>query len=126
MARAKRSWHIATIAGVCNRMLGSRVRHATTIQNACALTNSLTLLVKLSHVMADAGRSVDFDGLDDGIGHLYAKLLDLDPEAARELQPKVLQLAADLNLLLGAHSAMIPNSVQLRIRSCVTATRDGF
>jgi len=105
-------------------MLRTRIRHAPTIQSACALTTSLTLLVKLSHVLADAGRVVDFDGLDDGIGRLHAKILDLDPETARELQPKVLQLAAEINLLLGAHGAMIPRNVQLRIRSCVTATRD--
>jgi hypothetical protein len=105
-------------------MLPTRIRHAPTIHGACALTTSLTLLVRLSHVLADAGRSVDFNGLDDGIGRLYAKILDLDPEAARELEPKVLQLATEINLLLGAHGAMIPSSVQLRIRSCVTATRD--
>jgi len=105
-------------------MLRTRIRLAPRIQSACAFTTSLTLLVKLSHVLADAGRSVDFDGVDDAIGRLYAKILDLDPEAARKLQPKVLQLAAEINRLLGAHSAMIPSSVQSRIRSCVTATRD--
>ena len=105
-------------------MLGTRIRHAPIIRSACAFTTSLTLLVKLSHVLADAGRSVDFDGVDDGIGRLYAKILDLDPETARELQPKVLQLAAEINRLLEAHSGVIPNNVQLRIRSCVTATRD--
>jgi hypothetical protein len=105
-------------------MLRTRIRHTPTIKSACALTTSLTLLVKLSHVLASAGRSVDFDGLDDGIGRLYAKILDLNPKAAREVQPKVLQLAAEINLLLREHGAIIPNSVQLRVRSCVTATCD--
>lgn len=81
-------------------------------------------LVKLSHGLADAGRSVRFDGIDNIIRCLYTKIQQTDVQTIAELRPQILRIASDMNLLLEAHREMIPDDIQARIRSCIAAVPD--
>lgn len=105
-------------------MLQTQIRPAQ-IQASRAYLKSMISLVRLSRTMADAGRAVRFNGVEDNIACLYETIANQPPEAVRLLYPEVIKLAAELNSLLAAHGDMIPTEIQGRIRSYVTTSREG-
>lgn len=69
------------------------------IAAARELGGDLMHLLHMTHALASAGRIVDITGLDQQIGLLCAKALDLMPEDGRELRPMLMLLLADLDAL---------------------------
>lgn len=46
-------------------------------------------LLAVARVLAEGGRRVDLAGLDDAVGRLCARALDLGPEQGRRLRPRL-------------------------------------
>lgn len=93
----------------------------TSSQSVRGLASSLTFLIRLSRVLAGAGRPVDLSGLDDRIGLLCARVMDLDPEDGTEIKPYVFQLAGEIDSFCAAHTRAMSEASLIRIRSCITA-----
>ena len=73
-----------------------------------AMAHELTETVGMARALASCGRVVDLTGLDQQIGLLCAKSLDLAPDEGRGLRPHliVLSVAMDtLSLVLAAQAA---------------------
>ncbi len=51
-------------------------------------------LLAVARALAECGRCLDLTGLDDGIGRLCARALDLGPEQGRLLRPRLHALLA--------------------------------
>ncbi len=64
-----------------------------------ALAGSLTNTVRLARAMTEARRAVDLSGLEEQVGLLCAKALDLPPEQGRDFRPVLIGLLADLATL---------------------------
>ena len=86
-----------------------------------ALASSLIFIVRLSRVLAGSGRSIDLSGLDDRVGLLRARILDLDPEDATEIKLHVFQLASEIDSFCAAHTGTIPEVPLMRIRATIAA-----
>ena len=69
------------------------------IDAARDLGGDLIHLLHMTHALASAGRIVDITGLDQQIGLLCAKALDLIPEDGRVLRTMLVGLLADLDAL---------------------------
>jgi hypothetical protein len=67
------------------------------IKAARSLGENLIHLLHMTRALASVGRSVDLTGLDQQIGLLCAKALDLAPEEGRALRPMLVGLLADLD-----------------------------
>ena len=63
------------------------------------LARTLTGTVRLARAMTEARRPVDLAGLDDKVGLLCAKALDLPPEQGRDFRPVLAALLVDLTAL---------------------------
>ena len=71
------------------------------LQAAEALTSELATTLRLARAMASSGRPVELSGLDEQVGLLCAKALDLPPEQGTALRPALISLLADLDALHG-------------------------
>jgi hypothetical protein len=74
------------------------------------LAEDLTRLVGLARVLTDSSRAVDLTGLDDEIGLLCAKTLDLPPDEGRRIRPRLIALFGSIEGLSRALSARGPPS----------------
>ncbi len=63
------------------------------------LAERLSRTVAVARGLTAASRLVDLTGLQDGVGVLCAKVLDLDPEESRRLVPALLELRAQIDNL---------------------------
>lgn len=63
---------------------------------------SLATAARLTGAFAQSGRSIDLAGLDDKVGLLCAKALDLPPEHGRELRTELILLRNELESLARA------------------------
>lgn len=56
-------------------------------------------LLRIARGMIDVGRRVQLDGLDQMVGRLCARCLDLPPEEGRALRPRLAALLAEIDAL---------------------------
>lgn len=69
---------------------------AAAAEYVAALAEGIERMLSLAEAMVAAGRSLDLSGLDQAVGLLCAKALDLPPEEASRIRP---QLIASLRAL---------------------------
>ena len=62
-------------------------------------------LLRLARGMLDGGRRVQLDGLDQMVGRLCARCLDLPPEEGRALRPRLAALLVEIDAL---HALLAP------------------
>ena len=58
-----------------------------------ALAEELTKTIDLARALAESGRAIDLTGLDDEVGLLCAKSLDLPPDEGRRVRPRLIALS---------------------------------
>jgi len=63
------------------------------------LADRLTRTISIARALVEAGRSVDLSGLEDGVGLLCAKTLDMHTAESRQLLPAMLELRAQIDSL---------------------------
>jgi hypothetical protein len=73
-----------------------------------AFADELTRTVDVARALAEAGRAIDLAGLDDQIGLLCAKSLDLQPDEGRRMRPRLIVLAASIEALSNALQKAVP------------------
>ena len=66
---------------------------------ALAMAASVGRTLRMAVSLAEAGRSIDIAGLDNWVGRLVARSLDLEPEDGRAIRPALIALLADLDRL---------------------------
>jgi len=66
------------------------------------LADAVARVVMLARALASQGRVVDLAGLDQQVGLLCARALDLQPVQGRAVRPRLLGLQAELESLAGA------------------------
>jgi hypothetical protein len=71
-------------------------------EHAKIAANSLLTTVELARGLIDNLRPVDLAGLEDEVGRLCARALDLPPERGRALQPLLCRVAAAMDALTGS------------------------
>ena len=64
-----------------------------------AMAEELRQTIDVSRALTSSGRAVDLTGLDEQIGLLCAKALDLPPEEGRRLRPNLIVLSGALEAL---------------------------
>jgi hypothetical protein len=64
-----------------------------------AMADELTETVGMARVLASSGRVVDLTGLDQDVGLLCAKSLDLSPDEGRSLRPNLIVLSVAMDTL---------------------------
>ena len=72
-----------------------------------ALAEELTKTADVAQALAETGRTIDLAGLDQRIGLLCAKALDLPPDDGRRVRPLLIALSdamAALSRALSAHA----------------------
>jgi hypothetical protein len=69
------------------------------LATARTYANSLARTAALARAFTTSGRTVDLTGLDDKVGLLCAKALDLPPQAGREFRAELILLRSELNSL---------------------------
>lgn len=74
-------------------------------QAVVAMAEALAATVRTARALARDGARIDLTGLDCLIGLLSARALDLRPDHARSLQPRLLDLLAELD---GLSAALLP------------------
>lgn len=60
---------------------------------------SVAAMLRLARGMLGSGRRVDLAGLDQMVGRLCARCLDLPPEEGREMRPRLAALLAEIDAL---------------------------
>ncbi|HEY2615746.1 MAG TPA: hypothetical protein VGI78_00260 [Acetobacteraceae bacterium] len=73
-----------------------------------ALASELMQTVGLACALAESGRAIDLAGLDDRVGLLCAKSLDLPPDEGRRVRPRLIALSGAMLALsraMAAHAA---------------------
>jgi hypothetical protein len=63
------------------------------------LADRLTRTVSIARALVEAGRAVDLAGLEDGVGLLCAKTLDMPMPESRQMLPAMLELRAQIDSL---------------------------
>jgi hypothetical protein len=63
------------------------------------LADRLTRTVSIARALVESGRAVDLAGLEDGVGLLCAKTLDMPIPESREMLPAMLELRAQIDSL---------------------------
>jgi hypothetical protein len=63
------------------------------------LADELTKTIGLACALAEAGRAIDLSGLDDRVGLLCAKSLDLPPDEGRRVRPRLIALCGAIEAL---------------------------
>ncbi len=66
---------------------------------ATAMAASVTRTLRMAATLAEAGRKIDITGLENWVGRLVARTLDLEPADGRLLRPTLISLLADLDRL---------------------------
>jgi len=64
------------------------------------LAGRLSRTLGIARALAQSGRVVDMTGIDDGVGMLCAKILDLPPPDARFMLPALLEMLGQVEALL--------------------------
>ena len=64
-----------------------------------AMAEELTETIGMARALASCGRVVDLTGLDQQIGLLCAKSLDLEPDDGRGLRPNLIVLSVAMETL---------------------------
>jgi len=64
-----------------------------------AMADELTETVGMARVLASSGRVVDLTGLDQDVGLLCAKSLDLSPDEGCSLRPNLIVLSVAMDTL---------------------------
>jgi hypothetical protein len=62
-----------------------------------AIADQIGTTLRLTQAFIDSDRTVDLTGLQDMVGQLSARALDLDPDQGRILRPALIALLADLD-----------------------------
>jgi hypothetical protein len=75
-----------------------------------ALAEELTKLVDVASALVNSDRAVDLTGLDDEVGLLCAKTLDLSPDDGRRMRPRMIALFGSVEGLSRALTAHGPRS----------------
>ena len=71
----------------------------TRMATLLTLADRLARTVSVARALVDAGRSVDLTGLEDGVGLLCAKTLDMPVGESRGMLPAMLELRAQIDSL---------------------------
>jgi hypothetical protein len=69
------------------------------------LADELTSTISLACAFAEAGRAIDLTGLDDRVGLLCAKSLDLPPDEGRRVCSRLIALSGAIEALSRALTA---------------------
>jgi hypothetical protein len=72
------------------------------IEAVRALADELTKMVSVACALIEADRTVDLTGLDNRIGLLCAKSLDLPPDEGRKVRPRLIALLGSTEVLMRA------------------------
>lgn len=86
--------------GPADRRAAESVRRLGTQLIACLST---------ARVLIEAGRNVDLSGMQDGVGELCARALDLPPAMGLELRPLLLTLRAEVDRTRAVLEPPTPN-----------------
>ena len=75
-----------------------------------ALGEAIGRTIGIARLLIERGRIVDLTGLDQGVGLLCAKALDLPPESGRKMRPRLTALLSDFdNMTLTLHRHAVTN-----------------
>ena len=101
---ARRGVQISFIGRVFDQPMQQQThtQHATT--DVLLLADDVARTLMVARVLARHERAIDLRGLDGMVGLLCAKTLDLAPETARAMRPRLLALRAELDAL----AALLP------------------
>jgi hypothetical protein len=66
---------------------------------ATAMAESVARTLRMAASLAETGRTIDIGGLENWVGRLVARSLDLEPADGRRLRPILISLLADLDRL---------------------------
>lgn len=80
-------------------LLFARADPAAELNAAIAMAASIARTLRMATSLANAGRQIDIAGLDDWVGRLTARTLDLEPAEAAGLRLTLLGLVSDLDHL---------------------------
>jgi len=80
------------------------------IEAVCAFADELTNVLTVAMSFLEAGRSIDLTGLNDQVGLLCAKSLDLPPDEGRRVRPRLIVLSASIEALSRALQKTAPCS----------------
>ena len=80
------------------------------IEAVCALADELMNVLNVTKSSLEAGRSIDLTGLNDMVGLLCAKSLDLPPDDGRRVRPRLIVLSASIEALSRALQKAAPCS----------------
>ena len=90
------------------RMTDSISIHPT--EAVCALADELMNVLSVATCFLEAGRSIDLTGLNDQVGLLCAKSLDLPPDEGRRVRPRLIVLSGSIEALSRALQKAAPCS----------------
>ncbi len=80
------------------------------IEAVCALTDELVNVLNVAKSLLEAGHSIDLTGLNDQVGLLCAKSLDLPPDEGRRVRPRLIVLSGSIEALSRALQKAAPCS----------------
>jgi len=80
-------------------LLFARADPGAEVRAAVAMAASVARTLRMAMALATAGRTIDLGGLDNWVGRLVARSLDLDPPEGRTLRPVLWALLGDLERL---------------------------
>lgn len=71
----------------------------TRLAQVLGLAAQLRNTLGVARALVEAGRRIDLAGLDDQVGLLCARMLDLEPDEGRSARVELIRLRAELDLL---------------------------
>jgi hypothetical protein len=74
-------------------------RHATPLAQTRALAHAIAGTLRVARGFVAAGRRVDLVGIEEPVGLLCARSLDLPPEQGRQMRVVLIDLRRELNAL---------------------------
>ena len=74
-------------------------RHASPLEHARALAQAIAGMLRVARGFVAAGRRVDLAGLEEPVGLLCARSLDLPPEQGRQMRVVLIDLRRELDAL---------------------------
>ena len=74
------------------------------------LADELTNVLNVAKAFLESGRAIDLTGLNDQVGLLCAKSLDLPPDQGRRIRPRLLALSGSIEALSRALQKAAPCS----------------
>jgi hypothetical protein len=75
-----------------------------------ALSDELIKVIEVARALAEAGRAIDLTELDQQIGLLCAKSLDLPPDDGRRIRPRLIVLSGSMAALSRVLTARLTRS----------------